>query len=185
MTLDQNFSDTILIKSIQMFTQNFDYQAHFGKCIELFASSAQNLENQTLSEIYNIIQDVYGSTNDEFRKNRETTLINLRNSDNWKKYILHLFQILCFFEIPQKEILERFGFEISSTIGKLTNLNKDNLNMDELITLVAANLYTLFNKEFPVKVLGHLARALSNLFQIGIHEKSTQPILFAHSNFFR
>lgn len=155
-----------------MFAQNFESQ--FIKSIELFASSAQNLETDTLTEIYNIIQDVYGSLNNQYRKEREATLMNLRNSENWKKYILHLFQILCFMETSQ--ILERIGFEISTTIEKLSNSNKDKLSDEELVTLIAANLYTILSKDFPVKVLGHLARALKSLLQIKFFENSTHII---------
>lgn len=161
-----------------MFSQNNDLQKHFLDSIDLFAASSQNLETKTLSEIFCLIQEVYSLKDNDLRKEKEIILKNLRNSENWKRYVLHIFQIICFLDVPQKETLERLAFEASTTVEKLSSLNKDNINMEELITLLAANLYILLNKEFPVKVLSFLARSLKNLFQVGIFEKSNKFFFF-------
>jgi hypothetical protein len=153
-----------------METDNTNLLAAFLSAVKGFSDSSQNLEANTLSEIFELVQDVYGSTNNEFRKQREVQLTTLRASPNWKQYVLHLLQILAFSEISKKDILERVGFEISSVIEK--KVNQVPISPEELLILISALIYSLLNKDFSIKISNHLAKALKHLFRFEFNEKS-------------
>jgi len=154
-----------------METDNTNLFEAFISGVKGFSESSQSLETNTLSEIFQLVQDVYTCTNNDFRKQREAQLATLRTSAEWTKYVLHLFQILSFSEISKKEILERVGFEISSVIEK--RVNSATISPEELLILISANIYCLLNKDFSVKISNHLAKALKNLFKFQFNERDS------------
>jgi len=154
-----------------METDNTNLLAAFLSAVKSFSESAENLETHTLSEIFELVQDVYTSLNNEYRKQREVQLTILRTSPGWTKYVLQLLQILSFSEIEKKEILERVGFEICSVIEKRANQNAS-VAPEELLILISANIYSLLNKDFSIKIANHLAKAIKHLFSFEFNQRS-------------
>ena len=157
-----------------MESDNTNLLAAFISAVKGFSDSSQNLETNTLSDIFQLVQDVYTSTNNDFRKQREAQLTSHRASADWKKYTLHLLQILAFSEISKKDILERVAFEISSLLEK--KVNGATISPEELLILISANIYCLLNKDFSIKISNHLARALKHLFRFEFNEKGKKMI---------
>lgn len=142
----------------------------FLDSIQVFTKSSESLDTNLLSSIFNLISEAYGSTNNDYRKEREVNLSDLKASLNWKNYALNLYQIICFSGITQKDALERVLIDLKSTVQKRASLEPISLN--DLVILVAANVYTLTSREFPVRHMDHLAKALKGLFDVDLEEKS-------------
>ena len=159
-----------------METDNTNLLAAFLSAVKSFSESSQNLETNTLSEIFELVQDVYTSMNNEYRKQREVQLTTLRTSPGWTKYVLQLLQILSFSEIEKKDILERVGFEICSVIEKRANQSA-NVSPEELLILISASIYSLLNKDFSIRIANHLAKAVKHLFSFEFNEKGKYLLL--------